>query len=249
MAVSEHDQTRIRDYLLGQLQDEELVKIEERLMIEDDLQEELEISKGELIEEYCAGELNRQEHSWFGSRYLATKEGREHHVLTLALECLQRPAPAPKKLTLGERIKSLFKNPPWALATASLALVVVIGALFFIRQPRGVYAVTLSNTTLTRDNENNSPLPQIVTLPPNTAELRASLKLPKALPSATRFEAVLDNRIDRKPVDVVEQHPDVVTVSIPARELPKGEYALELTAINSDGNKEEIPGNYRFSVR
>lgn len=249
MAVSDHDQTRIREYLLGHLQDEELEKIEERIMVEEDLFEELEISKGELIEEYRAGELNQKDRQWFGSHYLATKEGRERHVLTLALECLERPIAAPKKPSLGERLKSLFKYQPWALATASLAVVVVIGALLFIRRPTGVYPITLSNTTLTRDKDNNSPLPQVVTLSDNIAELRASLKLPKPLPSGTRFDAILDNRTDRKPVSVVESSEAEVTVSIPASALPKGEYALELTAIKSDGNKEEIPGNYRFSVR
>ena len=57
MALNDQDQARIRDYLLGHLSDEEQEKIETRLMTEDDLFEELEISKTELVEEYRAGEL------------------------------------------------------------------------------------------------------------------------------------------------------------------------------------------------
>ena len=50
MALTNHDQAKIRQYLLGHLSDEEQQEIEGRLMTEDDLFEELEISKGELIE-------------------------------------------------------------------------------------------------------------------------------------------------------------------------------------------------------
>ena len=42
MALSDHDQVQIREYLLGKLTDDEQEKIEERLMVEDDLFEELE---------------------------------------------------------------------------------------------------------------------------------------------------------------------------------------------------------------
>lgn len=252
MAVSDRDHTRIREYLLGRLNDEELEKLEERLMLEDDLSEELEISKGELTEEFCSGELTQNESQWFGMHYLATSEGRFGQEFTLALECLERPSPEPKKLTLGEKLKLLFKSRPWALATASAVGLVVIASLYYF-YPRSyyrpVYSITLTNTTLTRDNQNNNALPEKVTLPPNTSYVRASLKLPKQFPSGTRFEAILDNQIDRKPMTVVEENQDVVTVSIPAGELPKGEYALELIAIKSDGQKEEIPGSYRFSIR
>ena len=59
MALNNNDQARIREYLLGRLSDEEQEKIEEQLMVNDDLFEELEISKCELIEEYSAGELSQ----------------------------------------------------------------------------------------------------------------------------------------------------------------------------------------------
>jgi len=43
MALNDHDQARIREYLLDKLSDDEREKIEERLMVEDALFEELEI--------------------------------------------------------------------------------------------------------------------------------------------------------------------------------------------------------------
>src|SRR5690349_12226288 len=116
MALSDNDQTRIREYLLGNLSEEDQQTIEERLMVEDDLYEELEISKVELIEEYRSGELAGKERSWFEQNYLATTEGRERHAFIAALECFQRPSPQPQRLTLFERLRSSLAAPRWAFA-------------------------------------------------------------------------------------------------------------------------------------
>ena len=88
MALSAHDQSRIREYLLGHLSHEEQVHLEERLIVDDDLSQELEISKAELIEEYCAGELTEKEQQWFESNYLASREGRQRYTLAVALRYL-----------------------------------------------------------------------------------------------------------------------------------------------------------------
>ena len=112
MALINQDQARIRQYLLGHLSDEEQRKIEERLRVEDALVEELEITKGELIEEYCSGELNQKDHEWFEHHYLASPEGRQRHTFTLALNCLKRPIPTPKRLTWVERLRCFFKTQP-----------------------------------------------------------------------------------------------------------------------------------------
>src|SRR4051794_29764281 len=96
MALSNHDQAQLRAYLLGKLSDDEQQKIEERLMVEDELFDEFEVSKDELIEEYHAGDLAQNERRWFEENFLATSEGRDRHAFTLAMECLQRkPDPLP----------------------------------------------------------------------------------------------------------------------------------------------------------
>ena len=96
MAVNAHDQSSIRDYLLGRLSHKEQEHLEERLIVDDDLSEELEISKGELIEEYCAGELTEKERRWFERNYLASFEGRQRYSFTVALSYLSR-IPKPRR--------------------------------------------------------------------------------------------------------------------------------------------------------
>src|SRR5688500_19822636 len=99
MELSENDQSKIRQYLLGQLNDADEQKIEERLMVEDDLFQELEISKGELVEEYRAGELRETERREFEQRFLATPEGRDAHIFHAALGCLNPTLPRSEEHT------------------------------------------------------------------------------------------------------------------------------------------------------
>src|ERR1041385_6157189 len=103
MALNNDDQRRVRKFLLGKRSEDEQQKIEERMMVEDALFAELEISKGELVEEYCANELSREEQQWFEQNFLASPEGKERYDLAVALGQLTVSAPQPRQLTFFER--------------------------------------------------------------------------------------------------------------------------------------------------
>src|SRR6185503_15298262 len=125
MVLGNSDQTTVRGYLLGHLNDVEQEQIEQRLMVEDDLFEELEISKGELIEEYRAGELAAQEKEWFEQHFLTSSEGRQRYTLAVALGQMElQPATQlqPVRPTLFERLTAIFKQPRWAIATVTPVL-------------------------------------------------------------------------------------------------------------------------------
>jgi methionine-rich copper-binding protein CopC len=126
-----------------------------------------------------------------------------------------------------------------------VAAVVIV---FNLSKSRTPHSITLANSILSRDSGAENLLPQKVKLPPNISELRASLILPKAFPSGTRFKADIDNGTDKTSVNVIEQNEKLVTVSIPVSQLPGGEYGLQLTAIIADGSEEAIPGTYRFDI-
>jgi|ERR1041385_6297365 methionine-rich copper-binding protein CopC len=248
MALTEQDQARIRQYLLGELSVDEQEKVEEQLMVDDDLFDELEISKGELIEEYRAGELNGNEQKWFEEHYLSSSEGRERRAFVATMDYLATPSA--RTPSLFERLLAFFKSRPWVPVTVAAAAVIVISVLvLFPRQQHTTYSITLPHMLPTRSTEGANPLPSKITLPPNTGELRASLELPKQFPQGTRFEVQLDNQTSTRAVSVIEQNEKVVTVTIPASELPHGEYQLKLTAVTSDGRREEIPGGYRFDIK
>lgn len=254
MALSNHDQARIREYLLGRLNEDDQQKLEERLMIEDALFEELEISKSELIEEYRAGELTQEEHGWFEQHYLASPEGRRNHVFSLALDCVEAPAPAPvsvpapKPATFFERIGAIFKNRRWAFATASAAALVllVLGWSFLYTGPQQFMAFTLTSSA-TRRGPGDTQVYRVA-LNPNVGELRVSLKLPEPATPGTTYRAELDNRREITNVKLAGQDADSVLVTIPASQVPPGYYALRLFVLKGDGSEQQIPGDYFFMV-
>src|SRR2546423_12395200 len=130
MALSDHDQSRIRQYLLGHLTEEEEQALEERLIVDDDLFEELEISKGELIEEYRAGGLNPKENSALEQGYLASPEGRQRYSFTAALDCLPvSVAATPPHATLLDRLRSFLTMQRWKLATVAGVVLIAIVAV------------------------------------------------------------------------------------------------------------------------
>jgi hypothetical protein len=248
MALSKHDQATIREYLLGHLSEDAQERLEERLMIEDDLFEELEISKGELVDDYRAGEFTREERHWFEQHYLASPEGRQHHVFALALDCVEIPGPAPKPLTFFERVGSIFERQRWVFATASAAALVLIvaGVLFFRTGPQESLAFTLTSSA-TRRGAGDTQIHRI-TLNSNLGELRISLKLPEPPTPGTKYRAELDDRREIQNVKLAGQDADSVLVTIPARQLMPGYYALRLFAIEDDGTEQQIPGDYFFLV-
>src|SRR5687768_5715302 len=177
MALSNHDQVIIRDYLLGKLDEHDQQKIEERLMVEDELFEEFEVSKSELVEEYVAGELPQKDHEWFKTHFLASPEGRQTHAFTMAMDRLQGPAPAPvpvvQRQSWWERVRSLLSSRTWTVGLATSAATVLILAFVITRSgSETLVGPTLIGTVITR---GEGPLPEKVKVGPKVSKLRIRL--------------------------------------------------------------------------
>ncbi|HJP90739.1 MAG TPA: hypothetical protein VJ875_02215 [Pyrinomonadaceae bacterium] len=247
MALSDHDQSRIRQYLLGHLTEEEQQSIEERLMVEDDLCQELEISKGELIEEYRAGELDQNDNSWFEQNYLASSEGRQRYTFALAFDCLRVPAAPAPRATLLDRIRTLLTTQKWALApiAAVVLIAVVIFAMQFSR-PRTSIAVSLSNSFGNRSAGENKY--RQVSLKSDIQELRVSLLLPDSAVRGTNYRVVLDKRGETENLAPTAYDANSVSVVIPTSQLPPGFYSLKLFAIDADRTERRLMGDYLFEI-
>ncbi len=247
MALSNHDEANIRDYLLGKLGDEDQQKIEERLMVEDELFEEFEVSKDELVEKYVAGELPQKEHEWFRTHFLASPEGRQRQAFVLAIEKLCDPAPrVVPKPSLWERFRSLLNNRSWTVGLAATATAAIILWIAIPGGPKETFSgPTLAGTLLTRGEGTQ---PARVKVPSTAAKLQLRLLIPNNSISATRYRAELDDRLNFKTVDVVEQNAEGVLVEIPTDLIPPGEYSLQLIAIKADGSEEKLRRYYQFNV-
>ena len=254
MALSNRDQERVRRYLLGQLDGEEQQKIEDRLMLENDLFEELEISKDEIIGEYYAGELTAKERDWLEQHFLASPEGKSRRRFALALK---RSKPKHlKSVTRFERIQSwftdLWRGQPWAVAAIASAAVVLLVAGVALRATIGTsqstsgkfLALTLTNSSGTRAEDTGSNAR--VSLTPDVDELRITLVLPESSPLASSYRIEAVEGINT--LSIAGSNSNSVSVIIPAAQLRRGQYALRLYAIRADGTEERVRGNYFFTV-
>ena len=254
MALNDHDEARIRDYLLGHLSAEEQEEIEERLMIDDDLFDELEVSKDELVEEYCAGELSHSDQEWFEQHYLASNEGRRSHAAAVALSALKcesvdPPTPAPQKLTWFELIWDFMNAHRWAVAaaTSTAIVILVVGISIFRPGPSTSYAFTLNSTVSNRSSGSARYLK--VPLNPDIRELRITLQLPEGVTRGTDYRVELDDRGEAQTSLKPASHDaNSVVVVIPAKSVAENLYALRLYAVKPDGTEELIPGEYLFEL-
>jgi hypothetical protein len=249
MALSTNDEARVREYLLGQLSDEEQLKIEERLMIEDDLFEELEISKGELVEDYCSGDLNEKERKWFEQHFLASSEGKQKYTFAMALECLEQPQPQPTLVPSAGLLSRMAARVTPAMGSVAVLLVVGLAIVSYRGlQPPTVLSLDLPGSAPTRSG--GSQPPPLVHIA-GVDQLKISLLLPALAPAAKSYQAKLLNSNDTgdgTDIQIVSHDATKVIVVIPAKELPPGEYDLKLVAIKSDGSKQPITDNYFFNV-
>ena len=251
MALNNNDQVSVRNYLLGHLGDEEQQKIEERLMLEDDLFEELEISKGELIEEYRAGELSQKEREWFERHFLGSAEGKQRYTFSEAMDLVAtRNKPEPESLSWFRRLQNILGASPWVISTATAGVILItVGIIFSIRspQPQGSLAVTLTNSALTRSNTGATKYTRVA-LKPDVGEVRLTLPLPAGATPGVDYRVELDNRSERKNLKPSAHDANSVSVVIPAAQLPPGPYALILFAVQADKTEQAIPGHYFFNV-
>lgn len=243
MALNNHDQAKIRQYLLGQLNADEQQKMEERLMVDDDLFQELEVSQSEVVEEYSAGELTAKERAWLEQHFLASRTGRQEQTFAIALDRLKTNSPKPP--TFVERLQNIWGGHRWSIAlAASATAVVVITIATLINRPATPVTIALVSSA---QNRGESLTPTKVRLS-SRDELTVQLILPQPANAADVFRVELDNTNEIRSVAIAAQDANSLQVVFPSSELPKGRYELTIYAAQAGGNERQIPGTYRFDV-
>lgn len=86
MLVETHETAEIRKYLLGNIKvEDEMRKIEERLMFDDDYFEEILMQEEELIQDYVDGHLSADERRRFEKHFFISEERRSKIEFARAL--------------------------------------------------------------------------------------------------------------------------------------------------------------------
>ena len=81
----EFSDERLRAYLLNELAEQERLRLDQRLLTDDDVAERVRLVEAQLIDDYVAGELDARTAGVFHTRFLKTGARREQVRLTAAL--------------------------------------------------------------------------------------------------------------------------------------------------------------------
>ena len=233
----------LRRYLLGAVAEEERARIEADALRDDGRYEELLAVEDELFHEYAQGGLSDVERRQFEERFLATPEGRERLDRARALLQRLRPAGSAARPAPSPYVR-------WLAAAAALIIAAGTAWLGWRSSRTRVREAGVPSAA-------PSPIP--VPTPPSAAPVRVALALspglvrgggvvPRAaLPAAGEATLRLTLKLPRGargPFSVVVASadgivlwagpaggaaPGSVTVEIPGRSLPEGDYELVLS--------------------
>jgi hypothetical protein len=248
MPFIDHDQETARKYLLGQLADDEQQKFEERLLAEDELVEQLDVTSEELVDEYLAKELTPTESEWFQQHFLASPEGKRSQRFGAALQHYISSHPSElQKRTWAERLKEFWKRPAALRSVTAFAMVVIVVGLVWILRPTpppGFDTLTLMNSSSTRSGDG-----ELSRIRLKEDALRITLLLPEPAAPEVRYRAqLIDGSNQLRTLEPLGQDARSVTVGVPASWLVGGHYAVTLSTIDSDNTPQRIPGTYQFIV-
>lgn len=147
MDGSKPDQSAIRRYLLGALDDEaKQEQIEEQLVVNEEFADELQVAEDQLIEDYLDDELTATVRQQFESFFLSTPQRRDRVQLAQGVRKLAAqpypgpvtpPEPIPKlRVPFWKKLKPNFSSPwPVMAGFALIAAVATTSWFVFLRGP------------------------------------------------------------------------------------------------------------------
>ncbi len=168
-----NNETEIRQFLLGEMSDNQRNAFEEKFVADEDFFEQIRVAEDELIESYVRGTLPAAEKEKFERAFLTTERRRSRVDFTRAmLEQLtrQKESVVVKKTdttaarpSVWDSVTDFFKTPKLAFGAAFALLFLIFGGWFLLRNP--------NQTEITREI---TPPPTVETtqaqnqiLPPN----------------------------------------------------------------------------------
>jgi hypothetical protein len=136
------DQIPIRRYLLGDLAEEERVRVENQYLANGEVFEELLAVENDLLDSYVRGELTEDERKRFESKYLTSQERRNKVEFARALRhasALERELVQTQAISLQKRIWAAFsaqrRMPQWTLV-AAVGLISATGSWLIFQNHR-----------------------------------------------------------------------------------------------------------------
>ncbi len=236
-------------------------ELELRLLTEPSFVEEFDTVVDEVTDQYARNELEASERRVFEAKFLATAEGQQK--LSFASELLERAiaerddaVPKPVSESDGkpgffEWIGTFWQSQSMRLAASGAAVVIIAVGIFLISdsfrsRSKDFAMLDLSISNSTRGGGN---APASVKLESGIGGIQANLAIPEQARGAKDYRVkLIPGDGPERDLTVDHRTDQVVIVKVPASLLRRGQYAIQMFSVHSDGTSPRIPGSYYFDV-
>ena len=270
MRLTPEFERTLRRYVLGEVDEDLRVELEELLVTDPEAFEALGVVEDELVEEYLDGDGTPSERRGFEQRFLSTPEGQGRLSLSRALKdrasALARSPVAeglPDRTAEGppagrvsawlERLGGWLGPPRWQPAWVGVAAVLalsLIGNAWLVSRP-SLPRQSAPNFVLEAGLLRASGTLARVTVPPEAPVVHLRLELPEG--GYPLYRAVLLDpdggeiwSVSRLRAEGGPSRPSVV-LAVPAELLPRGDYLLKLSGLRPGAEPESL-ATYPFRV-
>lgn len=269
-------ETVIRRYLLGELNEDDREQLERRLITDRDYNEEVLMVEEELLEDYVSGTLSAPDRDLFEKNYLSAPRQKEKLRVARALDkyAAQTVAPTPKLVSTRSWLQRLIQtlrlhSGLMQLSWAVLVLVVLAGTWLIVRNRGGENAMqaelrqlngpesrvlagtTVSPALLSPVSLRESGRSPAVTITNQTEVVQ--LQIPYATGEGSTYRATLKDSNGREVAEVPDirsrrvGNASLIVLQIPVRLFERGDYVVTITETDSAGRSREV-GDYSFRV-
>ena len=244
----ESSDERLRAYLLGELREDERLRLDQRLLTDDDVAERVRLVEAQLIDEYVAGELDARAAEVFQTHFLKTDARREQVRLTSALKDLASQSsaamPVPKaaqKRTWREVIGPFLvvrQRTAWATVGTFALLILGLNVIGYLGpqlpQPKPPVA---QQPSIIPDSLQAPASPQIAQVPPGaspTPQVKSTTtEPPVAVASFVLLPGALRGPGEMTRVAVPREERAILRLSLVLENPAPGTYRVEVA--NADG--------------
>ena len=266
------DKQEMQSYLLGTLEADRRVKLEERILCEPEVYEELLIIEQELIDQYLAGELSGSERQQFENHFLITAERQKNLRFG---KLLKKYVDSQPQLVSNKEISAIVW-PVETSAPAKRSFYLLSGPLanrpalaffaFLVAFLGIIFLVWLAARNSEQSAQETAPPSLVITLAPGSLRsenatqrvhvqpkgVDIKLQLELARPAFPRYRSqllreseTLQTTDELKAEKKGDQH--IVPFTVPAEMLSPGNYQVRLSGVLNSGQDEFID-NYSFRV-
>lgn len=271
------EQAVIRQYLLGELDDDDRQQVEQRLLTERDYKEEVLIAEDELLEDFIAGALEERERELFLKNYLSAPLQKRKLTIAQALNKYAANATRPAELWPRESwwqklIDALrARHRLLQIAGVAIVLLAILGSWWVFQAWRRQTQQALLQAELER---LNGPQSTVLEAGDSVASLQLSplsvredggtevltitnrtqfvqLRLVLASGQYQSYRAALNNSRNEVILNLdqlaVRANSSMLVLQLPATVFNTDDYTLTLAGLKTNAMPEEI-GDYSFRV-